>query len=239
MQLSCYKQYSYINKSRKVNSKILLLDFDGVILKNKNVSKIITNKINHYVMNKLNINYANAIAVNKILYKNYGHTLLGLKNVYGFYDSIHYFNDNIYDYSTYYNIKNYLNDNKTLEHAKKIRNLITSSKLDYYIFSNAPMDWIVYNLNLLNLADLFNSDNILSSDHQLFCYNNILKPQKKIYDIIDNNFKADRYIYIEDSFINLKPIIGNNKWYFYYYNINNPIDFINGEAIDDIDILSI
>lgn len=186
----------------------ILLDFDGIILRNEKINKIIEEKSIDFVHKKLNKSHFKSERINKFLYKTYGHTANGIANYTSekLEDIVLDYNDFVFDNINYQDLSSYL----TKDDKVRIKMLSHRSKIyehKYGLFTNAPLSWCVSLFNFLE-EDLFNmidKDKVFTSD------GGVLKPNKLVYEKVENNLE-NKIHFIDDSNINLLPIKNNNKW---------------------------
>lgn len=169
---------------------ITLIDFDGVIYRNTRAHKIISQRILQYVQKSVKSirNNQDLSRLNEYLYKTYGHTVIGLNKL-GYNINIHDFNDYVYSELPYSDIC--MNEDIVFPP-------------DTFLFSNAPE----YYCNKISKQTLPNVRHILP----FYCDSFFLKPEKRIYTQISQLFAMYDITFIDDSFINLKPVIDNEQW---------------------------
>lgn len=187
----------------------MLVDFDGVILRNHISSKFIANRCQNYVQIKTNTHARYSKFLNKNLYETTGHSLIGLHKLgYNQY-TIRDFNEYVYgdiEYSSMFN------DIQTT-HAHDIQQFIDlnewtkNNNTKMFIFSNAPDEWCLNICNLMSpkLSDIETTNIILK--------NRFLKPDQDAYTVLDyhlKNFK--KIVNVDDKLMNLMPTIDNKKW---------------------------
>lgn len=201
----------------------ILLDFDGIILRNDKIGKIIEQKSINFVHERLNSSYSKSKYINKYLYKTYGHTANGVA-VYTSEkqeDVILDYNNFVFNNIDYKHISSYLTKNDKqrvdmLSHQTKVCNH------KYGLFTNAPLTWcenLFYHLEL-DLYEIIDNNKVFTSDE------GTLKPSKLVYENIENNLD-DTIHFIDDSYINLLPVKDNNNWKTYLINSDATLDLIN------------
>lgn len=184
----------------------LFLDFDGVILRNhpahKNIANNCINYVNRYVPF---YNPLKAQELNKYLYTTYGHTLIGLQAI-NTPASVREFNTLVYDSFPY---TKYFKDIKQT-HAKDIHTIqkllaeCESNHIPVHVFSNSPDEWCHTIMHMMGLPLLQSTSTICGErlKPDLLCYGNI----EKAYP------GYNKYIFVDDTFINFKNIMDNPKW---------------------------
>lgn len=200
----------------------ILLDFDGVVLRNNNINKIIEEKSIDFVQNQLNLSHSKSYNINKRLYKQYGHTACGIakiknKNIK---NMVLDYNNFIFENISFNDISSYL----TEFDRDRIEYLVNNKKYKLGLFTNTPISWCENILSCLGIDVnmLFNSDNIFTSDL------GYLKPESEAYNNVEKNLSCDEIIhFIDDSSINLIPIKNKKNWIPYLSNSDEIDDLIN------------
>lgn len=175
--------------------RALLLDMDGVVLKNHPAHRLVSHRCSQYVARVTGTkDFEKASALNKHLYESTGHTVLGLRSI-GYNVCIDEFNKFVYKSRICF--KNTDNTEVlALEKACKNNNITP------YIYSNAPDSWV--------------EDVLVSMGVEMESLGNItnkhLKPEPISYEKVENHVKTDGYILIDDKMINIIPIVGKKGW---------------------------
>lgn len=196
--------------------KALLLDFDGVVLKHCAAHELVTNRCRRFIQNKLNIHYSNSIADG--LYKTYGHSVIAINKISNNKATKTEFNNYVYhgvDASWFRDLQSMEHQN----HFKTVKQLVEkslNSNTELYLFSNAPSVWIETAMRSYDPSGYFMSNiSIIESGPDL------LKPNPQVYEFIEQMLKVDEICFVEDSLINLTPLINNSKWIKVWYNDTN------------------
>lgn len=204
-------------------SKVLLLDVDGVILNHPRVLEHVGRKVINLVQRTVpgNISMLDANQINRRLYSSYGHTLIGLKTIYkNVSPSINEFNTKIYDKNTINYLHSMKNDPEIIRKSHEVKAVIDKANkhnIPVYLFSNAPYEWCRSIVDISDLSDRFNDESILCSSHPIF-QDKYLKPEYKLYqsvqDFLNHQYhdKDINYIFVDDSWSNIMPVIGNMQW---------------------------
>jgi FMN phosphatase YigB (HAD superfamily) len=186
----------------------VLIDFDGVVLKKHPAHNTIVNKCNQYI-NKY-VNFRNPMKVaelNTSLYKTYGHTVLGLHKI-GHHVDLNEFNTYVYESFDYFSHFKDLSRSH-YQDVKAFNDFIDmcyNDEVTPFIFSNAPDIWCRTIMSYMdnNLCTIPTMSDITQVH---------LKPVKKCYERVEEKLKDfDQIMFLDDSIINFKPIITNNKW---------------------------
>lgn len=209
----------------------ILLDFDGIILRNEKINKIIEEKSIHFVQKKLNKSYFKSERINKFLYRTYGHTANGIANYTSekLEDVVIDYNNFVFDNINYQDISSYL----TKYDKKRINMLLHRSKIyehKYGLFTNAPLSWCENLFFFLeeDLFDMIDNDKVFASDR------GVLKPNILVYKKVENNLENEIH-FIDDSYINLLPIKNNKRWKTHLVNSDDILDLT--DIIENIHFL--
>jgi FMN phosphatase YigB (HAD superfamily) len=152
---------------RSSHPRVLFLDVDGVVLRNKKATGIINDRVLEYVKTRTNVStYWEAKNINKIAYEKYGHTLIGLADMYpGLELSIEDFNDFVYTrgvISSAATSMGYDPYDRAPEDARRFLKYCSEVDIHPYLFSNATRGWIrmACDMYALDMPD----DRILATD---------------------------------------------------------------------------
>lgn len=183
----------------------LLLDFDGVVIKNHNAYKEVTKRCVNLVHKTIpNITKDQAALINKDIYENYGHTVYGLQKM-GYSITMQDFNDIIYndfDYDLWFRRLKDTNKDDVVA-FEKLYDFCTGKNIPIYMFSNAPDSWCN---NIMSNIDM-EYTKIPSTK----MFTSVLKPDVRSYHDIDNHI-TDDICFVDDKYSNLYPIIDRSKW---------------------------
>jgi hypothetical protein len=162
----------------------LLLDVDGVLIRDNLLTKHIEYNINQYIRAKLPAAKDPGL-IRSVLYQRYGHTGRGLNRSFGLDTSD--FNEKIYDKSLMTHLAEYLNGSQFQDDSEEIYKLIQQDGWNITLFSNAPECWT------LPVALAIDSRiNVASNKH--------LKPEAQAYAQFD---RKEKYVFVDDSITNL------------------------------------
>lgn len=202
-------QRNYFNKDaikRNNEKKTLLLDFDGVIMRNNGVMKKVEEASTHYCMRYMkNVSFDYAREFNRLNYAKYGHTVVMLKEVFGVEATLDEYNDIVFgEILNYKEIKGMLT-NEDMKHAELISKVISDTRGKggiCSIFTNGCSKWIFEMNKLIGMEADFTND-LYSCD--------ILpriKPDNKAYRYVEKELRKKNavgpYYFIDDSKKNLR-----------------------------------
>jgi len=186
----------------------LLLDFDGVVLRNHPAHRAVSLKCQRMMSHFINIKSpAKLQEINNALYQTTGHTVIGLNRL-GFKVSPQAFNKVVYDTFDYTAFKNIGQTHKRdIDDLCKLADFCSPNDIYLGIFSNAPDTWCKTILQAMSAQ--------LSEIPTMSCVtDNNLKPLDDTYDIIEKNIlnKFSKFTFVDDKILNLLPVMENQKW---------------------------
>lgn len=195
--------------------KTLLIDFDGVIFKNKVIERKLIKRIDRYCGEVLNIkNKKISKLINRELYLGSGHTILGLKKI-GKPLNLKEFNDKIYNFDYKELYEDITPENvRDIENLKELYYFCQSHDIDLKIWSNSPSYWcknfICYITSDLRHIEIHNNHNC----------SYLLKPERDSYTYIESILKSDLIFFVDDKLYNLLNTPDNQKWISIHFNDN-------------------
>ncbi len=153
----------------KARGHVLALDLDGVLYHHPRVARVVANRCVRYVADELRISPAEAEPLNALLYREYGHTLRGLNEMFGGARTLQHFNARVYDEATLDCVRRHALDPGHVSRAQDARDALRrcrAAALDVYVFSNAPAVWCEAALGAMGFLDrLVPRSHVVSSDH--------------------------------------------------------------------------
>ena len=176
----------------------LLLDVDGVVLRDRLLFAHVKHNATRYVETKLP-DCKDAAAVNRTLYLAHGHTARGLQNSFGIDASD--FNDFVYDKSLMAHLHEVLGKEEFVRDAASIHEL-TQKGWEVSLFSNAPYEWVrPVSLAINDKIKIRCPGPNLATAH--------LKPEASFYKEFDDCLG---YYYVDDSLKNLGTVRNWPNW---------------------------
>jgi FMN phosphatase YigB (HAD superfamily) len=201
----------------KMNTKVLLMDMDGVLIRHPMYAKSIQTRVHGFVKKKLDkyMPDKKVEQINKVLYREFGHTVIGMQKIYDNNISLKEFSDYVYH-------KEFLNNlpivNEDEVAIKNILKIARENNTDVYIFSNAPDAWCNKVLESMNITDI----PIIGCDHFIYQHsdssNLCLKPNfityLKVMQYINlkNTKSENTFIMVDDQIQNVLPMIDHPNW---------------------------
>lgn len=193
--------------------RTLVLDFDGVIFRNKHATTLVNNKSIKFVAKTMNCSYQYALQFHKCNFDNHGHTVHMLNSM-GYDTTLSDYNSYVFNAELWYDLEFIMTSQD--EHNIKLISQ-TNDKLNKksVLFSNAPESWCktILSINGFSLDDLF---------EETFTCKDIttLKPNKSNYEKIES--KYGNLYFIDDSEVNLTGL--SKKWNTYLLNSEEKLD---------------
>lgn len=174
-------------------SKSLLLDIDGVLLRDKSLSNHVRANCVRYVKSKVPM-CKDPSKLNSALFNTYGHTSRGLQQVLNIdaYD----FNDQVYDKQLINHLWEVLSSTEFQKDADEIHSW-TKEGWNIQLFSNSPLDWA------LPVA------RSISDEISIACDGIYLKPESGAYMKFNHKIK---HTFVDDSLRNLDAVNGMSMW---------------------------
>lgn len=219
---------SSVRPARPARPAALVLDVDGVVLHAPRALGRVAQRATDYVQRELGLTDRRyAKRVNKLLYGQHGHTLLGLRDVFGARLTNAHFAAAVYDPTTLGTLAD--EAARSPDVARRFQELrgvllrATERDVPVYLFSNAPAIWTRAVCDLGKLGAYIPPDRVLSSDHDVFA--GTLKPDPRVYQNLEDHIggtgKASASIvFVDDSYVNLLPTLG--RWTSIYFNPRGP-----------------
>jgi hypothetical protein len=185
----------------------LLLDVDGVIVRDRLLLAHVKHNATRYLQKKLP-DCKDPAAVNRSLYMAYGHTARGLTTGFGI-DSSDY-NEQVYDNSLMNHLVDVIERPEFKKDAEYISSLINKG-FPVTLFSNAPYKWV----NLVAMA--------ISDEVKVRCpgpdpSKSHMKPEFAFYQEFDTCLD---YYFVDDSLKNLGVVRKLKNWHPIHFNEGN------------------
>ena len=188
-------------------SKLVLIDFDGVVLRNEISNQYLSDRAKSYVSYKTNIRNVSHFAND--LYVTHGHTHIGLDR-HKYASSLREFNSYMYgDENLYAHLQmSFYEQKKWLEFKQSL----DTNNIDIKFFSNSPSKWLEHFIKY-NISDIFDfSKHIEKFSINDKMYNLMLKPQPLVYNIADIKYGEiySEIFFIDDKLANLHAAADTN-----------------------------
>jgi hypothetical protein len=184
--------------------KSLVLDIDGVLLRDKSLLNHVKHNCERYVKAKLP-ECKDPILVNRLLYTNCGHTARGLQSLFGIDASD--FNEKVYDVPLRARLWEVLSSSEFQKEAESIHEH-TKNGWRVTLFTNSPIEWAGQVAHAI-------SDEVYvvcpGSDVSV----SPLKPEATAYS---NFAKHHTHVFVDDSLQNLSTARWLPNWHPVYFN---------------------
>jgi FMN phosphatase YigB (HAD superfamily) len=179
--------------------KSLLLDVDGVLVRDKLLLQHVKENCVNYVASKLPES-KNPRETNRHLYLSHGHTARGLNMVFKVDTSD--FNEKVYDKSLMDHLAEVIYGTEFQEEAKEIHEL-TQNGWKVTLFTNSPIEWAG------QVARAIGDDVFVA------CPGDFMKPEVPMYTQFPNHHM---HIYVDDSMKNIGTARWLPNWQCVYFN---------------------
>jgi hypothetical protein len=190
---------------------LLLLDVDGVLIRDKPLLNHVKDNVSRYVQHKLP-GVQNPARVNRILYRQYGHTGRGLFDAFGI--DTRDFTKTVYDKKLMSHLWEVLSSNDFQLDAMNIHEMC--QEYEVRLFSNSPLVWT------LPIASAI-SDCITVSPQSFF-----LKPDPRAYVKFPHN--RVKY-FVDDSVPNLRTANYLYNWKCIHFGLSGTKEFPSVQSI--------
>lgn len=209
----------------------LLLDFDGVVLKNRNLHNYQLRRSAKFVQKHTNYSLRACEELNKVYYPTYGHTVTMVNKLFNQNTTLEDYNDFVFDKKELVKLDRLL-DLSTVEHMKSFEKIIRKctenpDELNWRIFTNAHINWITHFCVKVGLHD-YSEDKVIWPTEL-----NFLKPNEDAYVTVENKLtKTDMFIFIDDSWVNLEAAQERDGWQPILMKDNTEVEFVYNECLD-------
>lgn len=181
-----------------MSSKSLLLDIDGVLIRDRNLLNHVKDNCTAYVKRKFPA-VRDPAFTNKCLYMSYGHTARGLRHMFD--TDVSDFHQHVYDQPLIEHLCEVIYGEEFQREAKLIHDITDRRDWTVTLFTNAPSVWAT-------LVKRAISDNLLIKCPPDILTEPIVKPDPRAYMFHDHHVK----IMVDDSLKNLGTIRGSPNW---------------------------
>jgi hypothetical protein len=188
-------------------NKTLLLDIDGVLVRDRVLLDHVKNNIVSYVHKKVP-SHKNPYNLNNMLYKIYGHTAKGLKKVYKLDTSD--FDTEVYDIHVLEHLYDFLETREFKNDSEIVRHVLDIG-FDVEFLSNSPLVW---SEPVKYAIDRFRIKNKGAYE----------KPDFDTYLKFD---PSREYIFVDDSINNLLPTLSLDNWNQIHFSPTKKSHFID------------
>ena len=186
----------------------ILLDFDGVVLRNERICSVINERSIQYVATKKkNMCYNDAKTYNSRMYKSRGHTALSFDNSNTYHDEVCEYNLNVFHNLDFKNdIRQHINKHD-VSHINELLLSFEGCKKPG-LFTNAPLLWVHETLGMLgfDIDEVFDTDLLFTSDKGL------VKPKLDAYEYINRYCEDEHIVFIDDSEKNIEACEVYDNW---------------------------
>jgi len=199
-------------------SSVLLLDFDGVVLRNKQLSLYQSRRSAKFLQKHTHLPLATCIKLNNEYYPKYGHTVLMVNHIFRKNTTLEEYNEYVFDKHHLNRLNNLVCERSVdqIKGFKDVFNTCAANDMDWAIFSNANINWVLHFSKLGGLEDV--TDRKIIYPQTL----DMLKPKKKAYDNIENIYsQCCTIVFVDDSSINLEEPEKRDNWIPIHFKTND------------------
>ncbi len=198
---------------------IILLDFDGVLLKNRYLTNYQNNRSSKFVKKHTMLPLHVCEKVNQKYYPKYGHTVTMMNELFGVNTTLEEYNEFVFNKKSIQRLHK-LYDEDTKKHLRdfnKIFDFANDTNMSWYIFTNAHVNWVKEFGELGELEELTKDEKIIWP-HSL----DFLKPQNNAYDRVEKMFApCEEFIFVDDSHVNLENPSQRKNWFPIHFDKND------------------
>lgn len=177
-------------------NRTLLLDVDGVLLRNKLLHEHMKDNIVRYVQRKVPTT-TDPKRLNQALYYRYGHTAKGLSHVFDV--DTRDFDKQVFDKQLIDHLWYVLTSNEFQHDATTVHRI--TRKHDVMLFSNSPLVWTMPVAQAIGNVTVYE--------------NQFMKPDLRAYTRLS---QKKQYMFVDDMISNLKPVRTLSNWIPIYYS---------------------
>lgn len=191
---------------------LVLVDFDGVVLKSTNnqVSQFVKHKVNAYVQRKTKLHNKDLVnAFNAEVYQAHGHTVLGLRK-HGIKCDVAEFNHWVY--SDFHGRRELCMSSEERCDWLKFMDDMEECDLDVRFYSNASISWIKHFVGQDYKDEMFDFMNHVSATRHHSSSDEYLKPARSVYELVMSMYPRRMYYLLDDKLINFCHIAADPRW---------------------------
>lgn len=208
-------------------SQRILLDFDGIVFRNRNIQNKVTEKSIQFVKKHGHFKTdQEALYFNATQYPVKGHSALLSPKYRSVRKAINDYNESVFDEQLMYTISNTVNedDHRHVQRMLAIKRTLPSD-VRFHLCTNAPLRYCEHVMNSLALPMhlLFDTECAFTSDHDL------VKPQPAFWDAVEKHpYFSDKTTTIElvdDSLVHILSLNDRSRWIPHFINTDKNLYF--------------
>lgn len=203
--------------ARALSRPHVLLDFDGVMIRDKNLLQYQAKRSAKFVKTHTQLPLKAAEFVNTKYFPHHGHTVLMLNKIFSKSVSLEEYNDYVFDTS---NIRRLAITKEIMAHGKAFKPIF--DRYETSIFTNAHINWVNHFLDAFDLSPKY----VIWPQDLSY-----LKPHEKAYDYVDQCIHNSRKVFVDDSKVNL-VYPQSLKWHTMHYTESDSPEFIKQRLVD-------
>lgn len=188
----------------------LLLDYDGVVLRNKCLTNYQYRRSAKFVQKHTHMSTSVCEEMNRRYYPKYGHTVSMLNEMFGKAVSLEEYDEFLFAKERLVRLDS-LVDNDTRRHAKsfqRVFDICRDNGMSWHIFTNAHINWVLFFSEIIGMNDITENKVIWPQSNM-----NLLKPSKEAYDRVEWILQSSYpYVFADDSKVNIDAIMERDGW---------------------------
>ncbi len=195
-------------------SRMLLIDFDGVVLRNNRCVRYQCDQSAKFVQKVTGMSLKASEALNTQCYPRYGHTVTMLNKLFNSVTTLEEYNEFVFDSKKMSELLDGKFDLHTCQHFTSFDPLIdkcAKADISTAIFTNASLSWVEY-CTMKVSPQLLKRVKVVYPRHT-----KEMKPNRRAYDNIELLFPVEEYWFVDDSKANLVEPSNRNNWIPFHY----------------------
>lgn len=200
---------------------MLLVDFDGVVLRNHKCMRYQCDQSAKFVQKVTGMSLKASEALNLQCYPRYGHTVTMLNKLFNNITTLEEYNDFVFDPITMSSMLGSELDMQTRHHFTSFVPLIdkcANADINTAIFTNASLSWVEFCTSKISPPFMKNVQ-VVYPRHTVE-----MKPNRQAYDNIEILFpNKEEFWFVDDSKANLVEPSQRENWIPFYYTPNTTI----------------
>jgi FMN phosphatase YigB (HAD superfamily) len=201
---------------------MLLVDFDGVVLRNPRCMRYQSDQSAKFVQKVTGMSLKSSEALNHQCYPRYGHTVTMLNKLFNNITTLEEYNDFVFEPRKISEVLDSELDLQTRKHFRSFEPLFdrcTRAQINTAIFTNASLSWVEYCSNKI-------SPTLLKSIQVVYPRTTKeMKPDPRAYDNVELLFPdKEEYWFVDDSKANLIEPSKRDNWIPFYYTQSSSME---------------
>lgn len=200
----------------------LLLDYDGVVLRNKCLTNYQYRRSAKFVQKHTHMSIGVCQEMNRRYYPKYGHTVTMLNEMFGKAVSLEEYDEFLFAKERLARLAAVV-DKDTRRHAKsfdRVFDLCRDKGYSWHVFTNAHINWVLFFSKIIGIDDI-TENKVIWPQSKL----ELLKPNVEAYDRVEKIVQSSYpYVFADDSIVNIEAIMERDGWIGVGVDTNSPTD---------------